>query len=114
MAIITREAIIVDKAKGGRPVLDTDPAYLEVSGDVASPFDPNLVRMVVTMIDLENDADDRGIPGDMDLDLVWSDTNAPVWLECPGCDVMKFAHTYMVDDEEPGQPCAVCFDCVAD
>jgi hypothetical protein len=106
---IIREAIIINAATR-RPFIDADPGLVVANGDVASCLDPMMVGLINTMIVIENDADEMGQTAD--LDIVWSDTMAPVWLECPGCDAMKHANGFcIIDDATVTEPTIICFDC---
>jgi hypothetical protein len=81
-------------ARTDAPSLDLDPIMVWNNGDVASAWDERLGQLLDAM---------AAHPDPMRL--VWSDTNAPVMVECPTCHSVTYATSFStVDDDD----CVVC------
>jgi hypothetical protein len=87
----------------GTALLDMDPEDVSNDGDVASVWD---TRVQDVLDAIEDYHDETGVDG---MTPVWSDTLAPVMLECPSCKSVKLAIGFAMPDDDD---CLVCTDCL--
>jgi hypothetical protein len=99
----TRELVVLGPK--GTELLDMDPVDVANNGDVASVWDTRVTDILDAMDDY---TDEFGVDG---LTLVWSDTHAPVLLECPSCECVKHATVFAQADDDD---CLICRDCLND
>lgn len=109
MATTTREAIVIQTSTR-QPVIDLDPAQLEVTVDGFAVAEDNTVMdLWDATVELEVNTDPTSLSP---MTIVWSDDMSPVRFICPECDDVCNLDDGATGDFLDGHTAMVCPDCL--